>query len=59
VHDDRVRAEEIDVDGRRRGNPPPPRVTACIMMAASVTPSPAPPSSTGMVMPSQPASAIA
>jgi hypothetical protein len=35
--------------------PPPPRVTACIMMAASVTPSPAPPSSSGMVMPSQPA----
>ena len=39
--------------------PPPWRATACIMIAASVTPSPAPPYSTGMVMPSQPPAAIA
>ena len=39
--------------------PPPWLATSCIMIAASVTPSPAPPYSSGMVMPSQPASAIA
>ena len=35
------------------------RATSCIMMAASVTPRPAPPYSVGMVIPSQPASAMA
>jgi len=59
VHDDRVRPKRLTWMVDAAENPPPPRVTACIMMAASVTPSPAPPSSTGMVMPSQPASAIA
>ena len=39
--------------------PPPWLATSFIMMAASVTPRPAPPYSAGMVMPSQPASAIA
>ena len=39
--------------------PPPWRATVCIMIAASVTPSPAPPCSAGMVMPSQPPAAIA
>ena len=39
--------------------PPPWLATSCIMIAASVTPRPAPPYSGGMVMPSQPASAIA
>ena len=39
--------------------PPPWLATSCIMIAASVTPSPAPPYSTGIVIPSQPASAIA
>ena len=38
--------------------PPPDSATACIMIAASVMPSPAPPTSSGMAMPSQPASAI-
>ncbi len=40
-------------------NAPPELATVCIMMAASVMPRPAPPNSTGMAMPSQPASAIA
>jgi hypothetical protein len=39
--------------------PPPWLATSCIMIAASVTPRPAPPYSSGMVMPSQPASAMA
>ena len=39
--------------------PPPWLATSCIMIAASVTPRPAPPYSSGMVMPSHPASAIA
>ena len=39
--------------------PPPWLATSFIMMAASVTPSPAPPYSSGMVIPSHPASAIA
>src|SRR6516225_8560260 len=38
--------------------PPPWLATSCIMIAASVTPRPAPPYSSGIVMPSQPASAI-
>jgi len=38
---------------------PPWLATSCIMIAASVTPRPAPPTSGGIVMPSQPASAIA
>ena len=33
--------------------------TSCIMIAASVTPRPAPPYSSGIAMPSQPPSAIA
>src|SRR3981081_435714 len=39
--------------------PPPWLATSCIMIAASVTPRPEPPNSSGIVMPSQPASAIA
>ena len=39
--------------------PPPWLATSCIITAASVTPRPAPPNSSGMVMPSHPASAIA
>jgi len=39
--------------------PPDERATVCIMIAASVTPRSAPPYSSGMAMPSQPASAIA
>ena len=35
--------------------PPPWLATSCIMIAASVTPRPEPPYSSGMVMPSQPA----
>ena len=38
---------------------PPWRATSFIMMAASVTPRPEPPNSVGMVMPSQPPSAMA
>jgi hypothetical protein len=37
---------------------PPRLATSFIMIAASVTPSPAPPYSSGIVMPSQPPSAI-
>jgi len=40
-------------------NPPPLVATSFIMIAASVTPSPEPPYSSGMVMPSHPASAMA
>ena len=39
--------------------PPPASATACIMIAASVMPRPAPPTDSGMAMPSQPASAMA
>ena len=39
--------------------PPPWLATSFIITAASVTPRPAPPYSTGMVIPSQPACAIA
>ena len=39
--------------------PPPLLTTSCIISAASVTPRPAPPYCSGMVMPSQPASAMA
>ncbi len=39
--------------------PPDDRATACIRIAASVTPRSAPPYASGMAMPSQPASAIA
>ena len=39
--------------------PPPWLATSCSMITASVTPRPAPPYSGGIVMPSQPASAIA
>jgi len=39
--------------------PPPWRTTSCMTVAASVTPRPAPPYSSGMVTPSQPSSAIA
>src|SRR5258708_5104504 len=55
LDDDRMRpctAEVADI-------PPPWLATSCIMIAASVTPRPEPPYSSGMVMPSQPASAIA
>ena len=38
--------------------PPPDSATACIMIAASVMPRPAPPTASGMATPSQPASAI-
>ena len=40
-------------------NPAPDSETACIKTAASLMPSPLPPYSGGMAMPSQPASAIA
>ena len=40
-------------------NPAPLSATACMAMAASVTPRPEPPSSTGMAAPSHPASAMA
>jgi hypothetical protein len=40
-------------------SPAPDAATACIMIAASVTPSPLPPYSSGMQMPSQPALAKA
>ena len=40
-------------------NPAPDSATACINTAASAMPSPLPPYSSGMAMPSQPASAIA
>lgn len=39
--------------------PPPASATACIMIAASVMPRPAPPYASGIATPSQPASAIA
>ena len=39
--------------------PAPDSAMACIMMAASVMPSPEPPYASGMAMPSQPASASA
>jgi hypothetical protein len=52
-------AEQVDVHRRAAAMPPPWLATSCIMIAASVTPSPAPPYSGGIVMPSQPASAIA
>src|SRR2546423_10599688 len=39
--------------------PPPDSETACIMIAASVIPRPAPPDSDGIAMPSQPAPASA
>ena len=38
--------------------PPPDSATACIMIAASVMPRPAPPTASGMATPSQPESAI-
>ncbi len=37
----------------------PDSATACIMIAASVMPRPAPPYASGIAIPSQPASAIA
>ena len=40
-------------------SPPPDSATACIMIAASVMPRPAPPTASGMAMPSHPASAMA
>ena len=40
-------------------SPAPEAVMVCIMTAASQTPSPEPPNSRGMQMPSQPPSAIA
>jgi hypothetical protein len=39
--------------------PAPDCAMACIITAASATPSPAPPTASGMQMPSQPSSAIA
>ena len=39
--------------------PPPDAEISCSTIAASVTPRPPPPYSSGMVMPSQPASATA
>ena len=39
--------------------PAPDCAMACIITAASATPNPAPPTSSGMQMPSQPSSAIA
>ena len=59
-HHDRVQAEHVDV--HRRGAPTcraPDSAIVCIMSAASVTPSPAPPYASSMHMPSQPSSAIA
>ncbi len=38
--------------------PPPDSATACIMIAASVMPRPAPPTLSGIATPSQPASAM-
>jgi hypothetical protein len=40
-------------------NAPAERPISCIMMEASITPSPAPPYSVGMAIPSQPPSAMA
>ncbi len=58
-HHDRVGPEDVEVDRRGALQAAPDSATVCIISAASVMPSPAPPYSSGMAMPSQPASAIA